>query len=362
MSKNILILFSHFIPRIGGAERQLERVAYGLIKNGYTVDVITRKYEKRLQNRENINGINVIRIPILKLNQLSKKLTFTIFTLIFLMIKGRKYDVIIASQLGSCSYIASIYKRFSRTPFISRVAGSEAELLSKSESGRKKFKKVASNVDYIVSINNRINGDLGKFNFPERRILNITNGVKLSKPVNILDNTSIIYCGRIKEIKGIDILLESMRILESFNHDIQLVIVGEGSDKQYFQKKYSDLKNIEWVGKVSNPDLYYRKSRLLVLPSRYEGVSNTLLEAMACGLPVIATKVGGNPEVINDEIDGVLIDKEDPEKLADAIISLYYDSDKLNKFQINGLKKIKESYLLDKAVGKYIKAITSICS
>lgn len=323
------------------------------------MEVITRRY-KGLKVRENLNGINIIRIPIISTNKILEKITFILFSLCYLLLRNKRYKLVIASQIGSCAYIASIYKKMFNIPFICRIAGREVENLYNSKTGIKKLKKITDNVDYIIAINKKIYSDLVKIGFPKNKIKYITNGIYLNEPVDIISNFFIQYCGRIEKVKGLDVLLEAMVLIQKKDPTIKLLIVGDGSEKDKLKYKYSKLTNVRWIGEVVNPQKYYKKARLLVLPSRYEGISNTLLEAMSYGIPVIATNVGGNSEVIEDTVDGLLVSSENPQELASAILKLFYNETQLKAIQQNQLKKIKEQYSIATISSKYLDIIESL--
>ena len=99
-----------------------------------------------------------------------------------------------------------------------------------------------------------------------------------------------------------------------------------------------------------------RKAFIFVLPSRWEGFGLVLLEAMSVGVPIIATKVGGIPEVIEDGKDGILVEPENPEELSNAILRLLDNKELRSLVSSNAYKKVKGEYSIE----KYTKTLLSL--
>ena len=143
------------------------------------------------------------------------------------------------------------------------------------------------------------------------------------------DPNQILFVGAIRPVKGVDILLRALRILADRGRQTRLILVGEAYYGSYRQeelrvkKMVGDLDvgdRVQFVGKQLPPDLVrsVQKSAALVLPSRAESLGMVLVEALACGTPVVATRCGGPEEIVNDRV-GLLVSPEDPEALARGI-------------------------------------------
>jgi len=150
------------------------------------------------------------------------------------------------------------------------------------------------------------------------------------------DEKAILFVGALSKwhrYKGLDILLRAFALTSKERKDIALIVVGDGTMKPAYQKLTSDLglwEKVRFVGDISDQDLpsYYAASDLLVLPSkdRSEGFGLTILEANACGKPAIGSAVGGIPDVIRHEFNGLLVPPNDPEALSTAITRLIGDN------------------------------------
>ena len=143
------------------------------------------------------------------------------------------------------------------------------------------------------------------------------------------ERDQILFAGAIRPVKGVDVLLQAMRHFADQNRRATLVLVGEAFYTAYKQEEVRlkqltrDLglaDRVTFAGKQPLPELVrlMQHSAVLVLPSRYESLGMVLIEALACGTPVVATRCGGPEEIVNDRV-GVLVPPEDPEALARGI-------------------------------------------
>lgn len=154
----------------------------------------------------------------------------------------------------------------------------------------------------------------------------ILNGVDLSQYVmRSVERTSgshVVHVGRLDRVKGQDILLSAMPMVRALVPGVQLSIVGDGPARPELEAQARTLgvaDVVEFVGAVDDVRPFLQDADVFVLPSRSEGISIALLEAMASGLAVVATDVGGNREVVQSGISGQLVAAERPDELATAI-------------------------------------------
>ncbi|MEO8042943.1 MAG: glycosyltransferase, partial [Acidobacteriota bacterium] len=164
-----------------------------------------------------------------------------------------------------------------------------------------------------------------------------------------MDPNQILYVGFMRHVKGVDVLLKAMQRLVKRNSKLKLVLVG-GGIYRHSQAQESDLhamarelgieKNVSFVGIKTPSEVasYMRQSAVLVLPSRTETFGAVLVEALACGTPVVATTCGGTVDIVDDSV-GRLVPKENPDKLAKAIFEVVserkrFNSDSLRDYAI----------------------------
>lgn len=157
----------------------------------------------------------------------------------------------------------------------------------------------------------------------------------------------ILFVGRLDPIKGIDVLINAYnKVCINFPR-IKLAIMGSGDFEKDLRKLSRNKSNIVFLGHIS--DVYeknaiIKNSTLLVLPSYYEALPMVVLEAMAAGKPVIATKTGGTPEVVEEGINGLLVSPGDQLELSVAIEKLLGSSDTRIRMSKQNLEKAKEKF------------------
>lgn len=159
----------------------------------------------------------------------------------------------------------------------------------------------------------------------------------------------ILFVGRLVEAKGIFELIEAFSQIQSRYPQTHLVFVGDDRDRaklevQVKQKKLDRAIHFVGVRPHSEMPTWLNAADLLVLPSHNEGLPNVVVEALACGIPVIATNVGGIPEVVEDKKSGLLIDTGDVDSLISAIESLLQDKEKRKEMGAYGRSSIEQKF------------------
>jgi glycosyltransferase involved in cell wall biosynthesis len=161
----------------------------------------------------------------------------------------------------------------------------------------------------------------------ERNLYHIPNGVDtgIFHPVEKEKKFDLIFIGRFQRLKGLDLLLAAISILSKQGRKLTLQIVGSFTERQqeYCKKlvpeECKDCLNFTGTVKHEKIAELINSTRVLVAPSRYESFSLPTLEAQVCGVPVVATDIGGIPEIIENGGTGILVKPEDKEELASAI-------------------------------------------
>jgi sugar transferase (PEP-CTERM/EpsH1 system associated) len=168
------------------------------------------------------------------------------------------------------------------------------------------------------------------------------------------------HVGRFAPIKNQLLLVRAFcLLLERHPHlreCVRLSMIGDGPLKKECEQLLADASasDIAWLpGFVSDMPDVYQTFDLFVLPSIREGISNTLLEAMACGLPVVATDVGGTPEIVLDGHTGTLVESENVEAVADAIMNYVSDSALVRKNGRNARLHIESNFSLTRMTEQY---------
>jgi len=193
---------------------------------------------------------------------------------------------------------------------------------------------------------------------PRSRFTTLHNGVKIQangnhstvrdemrKTLEIIENKPIFGCvGRLSSEKGYDILLDAFKIVCKTHPDAVLVIAGDGEDGEALKdrsQKNGTEKSVHFLGLRDDVERLYAAFDIFVTSPRYEGFGISIAEAMAAGVPVVATQVGGIPEVVEHEKSGLLVLPGDTEKLAAAMCKLADDADLCAKLKKGALKRVE---------------------
>ena len=161
--------------------------------------------------------------------------------------------------------------------------------------------------------------------------------------------------GRLSPEKGQRWLLEALALLIHKGQDLHAVLVGEGRSLRDLQNQAQHLgiaDRVHFPGTQREVQDWLAHFDLFVLPSEWEGVSLALLEAMACGLPVIASNTGGTPEIVQDGETGLLVPPRDPKSLAGAMQRLLGDPFLRNQIGQSGRARVMESFSIQKTVSR----------
>lgn len=134
-----------------------------------------------------------------------------------------------------------------------------------------------------------------------------------------INGTTIIFVGRLVSVKGISYLAKAIHKLDIEGFQGHFIIVGDGPERNSLEALRLAHAKVHLLGYKRNPIKYIQAADLLVLPSLGEGCPNVVLEAFACGKPVVASKVGGVPDLVQHKKNGLLINPRDVEGLADSI-------------------------------------------
>jgi glycosyltransferase involved in cell wall biosynthesis len=175
------------------------------------------------------------------------------------------------------------------------------------------------------------------------------DGVRASLGVAPCDRLLTVI-GRLSPEKGCLEMLEAFRGLAGRAPNVSLAFVGEGPLEPELRRRLADYgldKRVMILGHQSPIQPFYEAADVIVSPSRTEGLSNVLLEALAFGRPVVATRVGGNAEIIEDGVSGTLVEPNRPAALADAICSLLQDDELRYRYQRNGARRVKARFGFD---------------
>jgi sugar transferase (PEP-CTERM/EpsH1 system associated) len=164
--------------------------------------------------------------------------------------------------------------------------------------------------------------------------------------------------GRLDPVKNQESLLRSFATLRRQGHNVRLAIVGDGPLRETLVSTAHRLgiaEDVAFAGARADVAELLRDFDVFVLPSHNEGISNTILEAMATGLPVVATRVGGNPELVSDGATGCLYDPADPDGLESALLPYLRDATLRRTHGSAGRARVVQDFSLSAMVRRYLE-------
>ncbi len=193
---------------------------------------------------------------------------------------------------------------------------------------------------------------------PASRVRVVHNGLDLDTSVmpqaRVATSAPVITTiGNIRRVKGQDLMLHAMPGVLAHFPEAHFTIAGEVLEPEFFaelQKLVTDLglaRNVSFLGKITDLRKHLERADIFVLPSRSEGFSNALVEAMAAGLPCIATDVGGNAEAIQDGVDGLIVAPENATALSAAVLDLLQHPSKASEFSVAARHTVETKFTAD---------------
>jgi len=251
-------------------------------------------------------------------------------------IRAARYDCVLASWAYPDAVAAGWLARRLGIPYLVKVHGSDLNVQATHALRRPQIQAALRGAGAVVAVSHALAGKVTELGVQRSRVHVVYNGVdhalfapgsRSEARVRLglsADTPLLLYVGNLKSSKGCLDLLEALPAVLAIHPRAHLVYVGAGAIRSTLLARAAELgcaKRVQLVGEVPHGDLvhWFRAADLLCLPSHNEGVPNVVLEAMACGTPVVASKVGGIPEVVPDYA-GILVPPHAIEALSAALI------------------------------------------
>ena len=381
MSK-ILMVAERYIPIWGGAENQLRQLIPYLLAENHLVTVVTRRWQGELPRHDVVDGVSVIRLGIP--GETSLATMFFIYHLfVFLIWNGRKFDIFHshgAVKMGVICRLASLLNGRNNIAKIA-TAGKIAPL-KRSLSGRVLLYFFKQS-DAVICMTKEIEEELYGIGFPERKIALIPNAVDcmrffrqhseserklFRKNLNVPEDACLVlFAGRLVHRKGLDVLVRAWHGIAESGKNIYLLIIGSGKGQPdtiepEIKKQIKDkqISNILFIGETDNPELYLANGDIFVFPSRQEGFPNALMEAMASELAVVASRIGGNVELVEDSKTGLLFEQGNQKELCDCLKRFYENQELMRNIGFNARRQMEEFYSFPRIVEYYNKLYSKL--
>lgn len=233
-------------------------------------------------------------------------------------------------------------------------------------------------VDFIIGVSSQIEAKY-KAQGEVSRVACIRNGIDLEwksvqadrwqtrKELSVDSKTCLIgTLGRLTPVKGIPYLLQAARILLHRGANVKVLVVGEGSIRQDLIAQTHNLgvsDNVVFLGHREDTDVLLQAMDIFVLPSLSEGIPMALLEAMAASRPIVASRVGGIPEIIEDGVEGFLVEPMDVDNFAERCRRLLESPDVAGKMGEQGRRRVEREFsatvMADRVISVYKELLLS---
>lgn len=362
MKKKIFLI----IPNLssGGAEKLVVQMAAKLDKEKFHVIVVSL-YGKKDSKQNHLEKLERQKIKIYFLNK-KRGPDLRILIKLISLIKREKPDVLHSHlYAGPYVYFASL---FCHTKFIHTVHNmAEKEMSELQKKAMKSAYKKGIGVPIAISKTVAQSMENVYGNVIKKPVCVIYNGVDLesfSMRCNS-ENDSIIYIGigRLTKQKNFEFMIRAFEKVTHICDKTRLIILGEGelkSDLEKLIESYKIVDKVELLGYTPDVSRYLQHSDVFLMTSLYEGFGLVLVEAMASGLPVIATKVDAIPEIVRDGIDGFNVEKNSVNIFAEKMIELAKNPEKRKKMG-EYARKHAQKFELKKMIKNYEELYLRFC-
>jgi len=367
-----VLVLSSFPPGVGGGEIQTREQLVRMVRRGRRVHVIdlTPRHSGPAMDEDEGIFIHRVRTPQMPVVRALAYHT-TIVKLAWRL--GRRARVAQINHLGTGMIGGAPLLAALGVPRVLVVWGSAARGIGPFGPGwrNRVARWIARRQTSVVSLSSTTLRNLVADGFAAARVSFIPNGVDTDRfrPRSAEDEESrlpdgwpprgpvVVTVGRLVPAKGLDVLLQAWNQLAAAAPGAHLVIVGDGPLRAQLEaatRKLGLTDAVTFLGARPDVPELLRRSDVYVSSSRTEGMSNALLEALACGLPLIATRVGGAEDIVDDRVNGVLVPDGDAATLASALTELTTDRTKRRAMGEASRRVALSRFALETIVDRYL--------
>ena len=299
---------------------------------------------------------------------------------LFWLSRKHRFDVIHAHWLLPNGFISAVVNRLLKIPYVITLHGSDIFVSKQNLIFKNMAKWTLKHAAMVTSVTPAFLPELSALGVPEQKRCMIPNGVtpsvfstpsqqritELRETLSIPENCPIVFAlGRIVLKKGFDVLIQALPYVREKIQDVRVIIGGDGTDLPRLKTLAEETgvsEIVHFSGTINRTDVpvYFYLSDLFVLPAVFDPKGNVdgcpivILEAMACGKPVVSSNISGIPIVVKDGETGILVDEKNVNGLANAIVSLLEDPTKREQFGKAGQQRIQHELTWTKTVEQFI--------
>jgi len=368
---NITLVCDRYLPNIGGVELTVYHLSREFAKKGHHVIIIANRDPSNLASFEMIDEIPVNRlyfvVPRLKVKQAMATPILAPISIakMISVIKENNSDIIALQFVSSNALYATISKRILKIPLVSTIQGNDVQKFPlESRTMNWIFKNTLKNSEFVTGCSASLLSEAERM-VPEiqTKSVPIPNGVDIGEIDQVEpykpDKPYIFSAGRFVYKKGFDILIKAFKDVANVYPNINLKIAGYGPEKDNLVTLIRKLRiddKAEIVDKPNRRQLIQllKGSEFFILPSRREAFGIVNLEAMSAKKAVVATAVDGVPEIIKNNVNGILVKPEDSLGLAKGILTLLENPSLSRNLGSEGRKIVETNYSWNIIADKYL--------
>lgn len=278
-------------------------------------------------------------------------------------------ELIYVSMLKHDAYVATRWAKAAGVPVVLRPEGAGATgdmAWQRNDRFGPLIRRETLKADAFVALSDRIRDDLVESGYDPVKIRVIPNGVPI--PVDVWkperDGAPVVtFVGRLAFEKGIDRLLAAWPLVLEQSPGARLQLIGEGVESHNLRARASELGidgSVEFAGARTDVESILRQSGVFVLPSREEGLSIALLEAMALGIPVVVSDIPGNRTLVEQDVTGQIVDAGDPQALAAAVTKAIRQDPGILKMALAGRGRVASDFSVRTAAIRHQELFLSL--
>ena len=335
----VVMLSNSFPPEVGGIQEHVSNLAQTLARQGHQLKIVTVRRNKSERVRDTFAGLDVTRVPHLNLPKTltAQYLAVTTALLIARRIRGQA-DVVHYHTFWPDAFTAFIVNKFMPTVYTAH----ESRFLIMAEQPKSKrwlklalrpFQGILAPSTELLEVTRQLGVSAERSAFIANAVdankfrPDVTRGTVRARYGIPMDHYLILCPRRLVPKNGLEFLIESLPLIRRRFSDVSVLIAGDGPEKEKLQARARELgfqDSVIFAGNQDNNDLpwFYADADIVAIPSLKEATSIAGLEAMASARAVVATNVGGLPEIIEDGVSGLLVPPRDPGALSVAIARL----------------------------------------
>ena len=374
----IILSIRHYFPEGGGAEVLAHRLAVRLVERGLSVTVLTGRYGRK-RSSEVLDGVSVHRHFIGAYVPVLHEICYLMSFAWELVARRYEYDIVHVFQTHFSAFIASVIakrlgKKIVTTSHCAKQSGDMAVWYDL-PMGKRLLAAVCSRADVATAVSNDVMNELHEAGFDPQRTHYIPNGVSVDASLE-RDQRAFraklglpsegfigVFVGRLTAQKAPEFLVDTWASIPWTAPAHKLLLIGEGEKQMVLEKRIREKgleDSVVLTGKVENVEDYLKAADVFILPSVTEGMSMALLEAMATGLPIVASRVSGTVDVVKDGENGLLFESGDREGLIRCLQALTASSALREGLGEKARETVEQRFSLDRMVDRYITLYCSV--